>query len=170
MLKSSFSRLVMAWVLVGTLDILAAFIEFYIMRHTNPLVIFVGIASGIFGRAAFTGGPTMMVWGLIFHYLIALAFTAFFFWISPRIPSFRRRWILAGIGYGIFIWIIMRLIVLPLSRVHLLGFRPGMELIAAAILIVCIGIPLALTTPKVSGDATGHLSKDYTSLPGGSGG
>ena len=67
-----------AGVIVGTLDILAAFIQFYSKTQKNPIVVLNFIASGIFGKEAFTGGNKMAAFGLFFHYVIAFGFTLLF--------------------------------------------------------------------------------------------
>ena len=130
--------------IIGTLDILAAFIYYYLASgNKDVFVILRYIASAVFGKAALTGGVRMSIAGLIFHYLIAFAFTIFFFWIFPRLKLLSRNILLAGMVYGLFTWAIMNLVVVPLSKI---GTRPSNLLNAstnALILIVCIGIPLA---------------------------
>src|SRR4051812_34509050 len=66
-----------AWLglLAGTLDICAAFLSAYIQRGTPPEMILRGIASAVFGKEAMTGGPIMIFYGLIFHFIIAYSCT-----------------------------------------------------------------------------------------------
>ena len=87
-MNNSVSKIIKAGVIVGTLDILSAFIYYFIKTGKNPLNILLFIASGLFGKEAFAGGNKMMMIGLILHYFIAFAFTIFFFWIFPRIKGF----------------------------------------------------------------------------------
>jgi len=54
-----------AGLLVGTLDILAALFHYYISTHKNPLNVFKYIASGVFGKKAFTSGSSMITWGVV---------------------------------------------------------------------------------------------------------
>jgi hypothetical protein len=144
----NFKEIIKAGLLVGTLDILAACIQFFINTHKEPSVVFKFIASGVFGTAAFSGGTPMIIAGLAFHYVIALAFTFVFFAIYPKLHSFLRNKILTGIFYGAFIWSIMKFVVLPLSRIPSQPFTYSGAAIAMAILIMCIGIPLALMASK----------------------
>lgn len=142
--KSIFSfHVLKAGLLVGTLDILAAFLHYFIKTNKDPLPVLKFIASGIFGKEAFTGGNSMYTWGLVFHFIIAIAFTFFFFWIYSIFPSLFKYRLLTGIVYGLFIWAVMQFIVLPLSNAPKMAFRPLNAMLAAAILIICIGIPLA---------------------------
>ncbi len=104
------------------------------------------VASGIFGKEAFSGSNMMIIAGLVLHYSIAFAFTIFFFLLFPKIKAFSKNWILTGILYGIFIWIVMNLIVVPLSNIGSRPFTLVNALINVIILIVCIGLPLSFMT------------------------
>jgi hypothetical protein len=131
--------------LAGTLDILAAFTDFYISTGKSPVVIVSKfIASGVMGPKAFAGGTEMIVLGITLHYIITLFFTVFFFLIYPHVRLMRQnRWITA-ILYGLFAWAVMRFMVVPLSgtpRQQPLEF--GKALRAIVILIVMIGIPFS---------------------------
>lgn len=134
--------------LAGTLDILAALLHYFIKTNKDPLPVLKFIASGVFGKEAFTGGNSMYIWGLVFHFLIAIAFTVFFFWAYSLFPSLFKYRLLTGIVYGLFIWAVMQFIVLPLSNAPKMAFRPLNAMLAAGILIVCIGIPLAFLVGK----------------------
>jgi uncharacterized membrane protein YagU involved in acid resistance len=130
--------------LVGTLDISAAFLYYYTKTGKNPLRVLTFIASGIFGKAAFAGGSEMLLAGLALHYIIALTLTFFFFWLLSRLEGLRKVNLLVGIVYGIFVWAVMNLVVVPLSSVSKQPFQWDTALINVLILIACIGIPLAV--------------------------
>lgn len=147
--KSFFSRALSAGLLVGTLDILAASIQFYIKTGKDPLPVLKYIASGVFGPAASSGGMMMAAWGLLFHYFIAMSFTFFFFLLVKQFPSLVKYPVPAGIVYGVFTWSVMRFIVLPLSLVKMGPLVLKDAVIAAAILIVCIGIPLSYLAQRI---------------------
>ncbi len=142
-MKNLNSTIVKAGVIVGSLDILTAFIHYFIKTGKNPLNVLKFISSGIFGAAAFSGGNMMILSGLILHYIIAFAFTIFFFWLFPKIKIFSKSKTLTGIIYGIFIWVVMNLVVVPLSKIPNRPFNIGNSILAATILVVCIGIPLS---------------------------
>jgi hypothetical protein len=143
-MNSLISKTIKAGLIVGTLDILSAFI-YYFMKTGEKGVFNVlkFVASGVFGKAAFSGGNKMIIAGLVLHYIIAFAFTIFFFWLFPKIKAFSKNIILPGIVYGIFIWIVMNLVVVPLSNIGIGPFTIVNALINVIILIVCIGIPLS---------------------------
>ena len=132
--------IIFAGLLVGTLDMLAAVTVY----QANPGQIFKFIASGAFGAGrAFGGGPIMVVWGIAFHYAIAFAWTIAFFLVYPWFPMLWRNKYITGSLYGIFIWSIMNLIVIPLSAIPANPFNLTSATIAASILIVAVGLPIA---------------------------
>jgi hypothetical protein len=143
-MKTRNAKILQAGLITGTLDILSAFIYYYIKTgKTNFLVIFQFIASGIFGKDAGTGGTAMILAGLILHYAIAFSFTIFFFWLYPKIKVMSKDRILTAVVYGLFVWIVMNLIVVPLSNTVHRPFKIDGALINMGILIVCIGLPLS---------------------------
>jgi len=133
--------------LVGTLDILSAFVDYYASTGKNPLTILNYIASGIFGKSVIaTGGTGTMLAGLLLHYFIAFSFTVFFFWLCSSTKWLFVNWILRGFVYGIFIWVIMNLIVVQLSAVPhgpVSAMKFNKILKSALILIGMIGLPLS---------------------------
>jgi hypothetical protein len=141
------SALVRAWLIVGTLDIIAAIIQTFI-GGGNITRLMQYIASGVFGPAAFEGGTAYAVMGLAFHYVVALGWSTLFFLIYPRLTFAPTNRLLTGIGYGILVWFMMNRVVLPLSNVKMGPFDVQKAIIAALVLIVAIGIPLSLMASK----------------------
>ena len=90
----------------------------------------------------------MIVSGLILHYLVAFAFTIFFFWLFPKVKALSKNKIVTAIVYGIFTWMVMNLIVVPLSNVPARPFDISNAIINVLILIVCIGLPLSFMAAK----------------------
>jgi len=136
-------KIIGAGLLVGTLDISAAFVHYFLRTGNNPIAVLYFIASGVFGQDAFSDNKMMAVAGLIFHYCIAMTFTILFFALVRKFPLLTQHRMLTGTAYGIFIWIIMALIVLPLSGIPKHPLTLSNSLIAISILIVCIGLPLS---------------------------
>jgi hypothetical protein len=153
--NSFFSKLIKAWLFVGTMDITAATIQVWINRKNKDLdVIDVFksicryIASAIFGPSARTEGNEMVVAGLVFHYTIALLFTVLFFILFSKLRVIIINRLVTGIVYGVFVWAVMNRIVVPLSAIGSQKFDLSKALVACGILVVCIGIPLAMLAPK----------------------
>lgn len=91
---------------------------------------------------------TMALWGGCFHYVIALGWTVFFFSIYPKIPILDRNKYLTGLAYGLFVWLVMNLVVLPLSNVNRAPFDFMRAIQGIAILMACAGLPIALVVGK----------------------
>ena len=131
--------------IAGVLDGLAAVLLHLIRGGRTPERIFNYIASGVFGPAAMTGGTPMVLAGVGFHLLIAMGWTVLFFLLARQFHALRRNIIAAALAYGIFVWIMMNKVVLPLSRVQLPATVTWNSiLIGASVLVVCIGLPVAL--------------------------
>ncbi len=144
-MKSKFSAILKAGLLVGTLDILAAIVYYLIQTgKKDGFVILKYVASGLFGKDAFSGGNVMVLTGLFLHYIIAFAFTVLLFWLFPRVNPFLKNKILMGIIYGGFIWMVMNLMVVPLSSIGKQPFNAVSAIVNMLILIACIGIPLSI--------------------------
>jgi len=150
--KISLTTILLSGLLVGTLDILAAFVDFYISRGKNPLVILNYIAGAAVDKttAAGTGGALI---GLLFHYTIAFSFTILFFWLYARINWLSKNWIVTGIVYGLFIWLMVNQVILrftnltvpPINKIDIMKASK-----AALILICMIGLPLSFIAHNAS--------------------
>jgi hypothetical protein len=127
--------------IAGTLDALGAIIVY----QADPAQMFRYIASGAFGgEKAFAGGSIMVVWGVLFHYVIAFGWTVFFFSIYSSVPVLRKNRYITGTIYGVFIWVIMNRVVVPLSAITPRPFNFQSAVIGASILIVAVGLPIAM--------------------------
>ena len=143
MSRSLIVKALIAGLIAGSLDIIAAFIQTYIRSGKGPAVVLEFIASGAFRRGAFTSETMLILLGLMFHFIIALSFTLFFFWLADTFPKILDRKILTALLYAIFMWCITQFIVIPLSKIPSWPFNLTNAIIAILILFICIGIPIA---------------------------
>lgn len=95
----------------GTFDLTSAFLTFGIGVPR-------AIAGGLPGRAAFQGGAGTYFLGVTLHYLIALSGAAVYYSASRRLLFLREHTLVCGMFYGIGFYLVMNLIVLPLSALH----------------------------------------------------
>ena len=137
-------QVILIGLLAGLLDITAAITQFLLSGGSDPVRILLYVASGVFGKAAFEGGVGMALAGFGFHMFNAMAFTIFFFSVYPTIKRVTENPYVLSIGYGAFVWVVMNLIVVPLSNVSRGGFSLRSSIIGMVILIVCIGLPNAV--------------------------
>ncbi len=147
---SATSTILRTGLIAGTLDITAAITVYaFILDKATALQILQSVASGVFGRQAFTGGLTMGLTGLLFHYLIALTFTTAYHLVYPYLPFLKKHPVISGILFGVIVWSIMNLVVLPLSNCATRPLQLGPSLLGMAIIIVMIGLPVALLMKKL---------------------
>jgi hypothetical protein len=135
--------IILTGLLAGSLDILAACIDYYIKTGRGPEGVLRFIASGVFGNKAFTGTSIMIWLGLLFHFIIAFGLTIFLFIVYPKIKLLRLNIILTALIFGIVSWLITNLIIVPLSNTSI-PFKLPNALKAALILVITIGIPLSI--------------------------
>jgi hypothetical protein len=102
---------------VGTLDALDAIVFFGLRSGATPLGIFRGIAAGLVGPSARSGGLPTALLGVALHYFIAFGIVATFFVASRYIRILRRAPVWAGLLYGIAAYVVMNVVVLPLSAI-----------------------------------------------------
>ncbi len=148
-LKNLFTAILLTGLVAGTLDGLAAITHFLVKGDKNPAVIFKYIASGVFGKKAFTGGTTMVLWGVFFHFLIAYGLTVFYFWLYPRVKWLGENKIVAGLLYGIFAWIMTTRVIIPFfSQIKQAPLDLAKAIIPILILMLFIGLPISLMANK----------------------
>jgi hypothetical protein len=140
------SPILVATLVAGTLDILSAFL-FAGMSGVKPLGVLRFVASGPFGAAA-SPSPGWAAVGLAVHFSIMACMAAAYMLVASRIPALLRHPILAGLAYGLLLWLVMYWIVLPLrfampSPDTLWGI--GNALFSHCLLV---GIPVALVARR----------------------
>ena len=115
MAQRSIARaVVLGGLLGGALDLLFA-VSFAGYNGAAPSRVFEAIASGLLGDVAFSGGGGVEALGVICHFGLSILWAALFAALAWRAPALTRRPVLAGIGFGLFVFLCMRLVVLPLS-------------------------------------------------------
>jgi len=106
---------------LGTLDALFA-ISFWVSRGATAGAVFRSVAAGLLGKAAKTGGTSVAILGLGLHYFIATSMVLAYYLASRRLPWLVERPIAYGAAYGVFLYLFMNLVVLPLSAVGMPSF------------------------------------------------
>jgi len=136
--------IILATAVAGTLDLLSAFVFSALAPHpAGPGAIMRFVASGPLGDGALTGASAYVLAGYIVHFAIMTCMVSAYVLIAPSIPSLFSRPLIAGILYGLLLWVIMYWVVRPLRW-------PGMyprSLLGVAEAwfshIVCVGLPIA---------------------------
>ena len=136
-------NILIAGLIAGTLDILAAFLNAYLSSKIMPDAVLKYIASGVFGKSAFSGGIEMLFLGLLFHFIIAFACTSIFYLVYPMLPFLKFSLFVNAILIGIVAWVIPTQIIIPMSQITQPPFDISKALVAILILIFFLGLPIA---------------------------
>jgi hypothetical protein len=128
------------------------FIAAMLIYHLPALTVGKAVARGWFGREkAMTGGLDVSIIGIVSHYSILLVAAAIFVFASLRFPILRRRAAVAGILFGLCIYVVMHFVVLPLSAAGP-GNPKGVQLVEELLgHMFVIGLPIALWARKFLG-------------------
>jgi hypothetical protein len=141
-----YKRLLITILIAGTLDITSAYVNIFIKTGRISRKMFQYIAGGALGlKNTLNGGVSVILLGIFFHYFIVLCFTLFFFLLYRKNRIFGINKYLAALLFGIFIWAVMNLVVLPLSALPPSKIRIGNALLDSLILAVMIGLPVSLS-------------------------
>ena len=145
MRKSPRSAILVGGFAAGTLDILMAM---YTWSWRVPRAV----AGGVLGPGVFKS-ESLAVWslGLALHFVIALGAAAIYYLASRRLGFLREHAIVCGVFYGIAIWLVMSLVVVPLSALHSMGPFEYWSMVQGLLVhMVLIGLPIAFAVKKLS--------------------
>ena len=135
--------------IVGTMDITSAFI-LAISRGSTVTRLLQFVASGLIGPKAFEGGTATALLGLGLHFVIAFSLVAVFYVASRSLGFIPRHAVISGLIYGLIVFGVMNLIVLPLSAAKPRHSLTG-DLIQIGIHMFVIGLPTSLLIRRFSG-------------------
>lgn len=125
--------------IAGTLDLIAAYLTF---GRNVPR----GIARGLIGSSAFQGGIAPYVLGIALHFFIAFSAAAIYYAASRKLDFLIGHPIVCGLFYGIAIFLVMNLVVLPLSAIHFRGPFSLQGLITGLVAhMLIIGLPITFS-------------------------
>jgi hypothetical protein len=118
------------------------------LKGVKPSELWQGVASGLLGPESFRRGNTSVALGLLFHCLIAFVAAAVFTETSHYFPLLAIHYLISGASFGVLVFMVMNLIVIPLSA---MAKRPVtlQGVIAQVIIhIVCVGLPVAIAASR----------------------
>lgn len=128
----------------GALDLLFA-VSFAGYNGAAPGRVFRVIASGLLGNAAFSGGAGVEVLGIVCHFGLSLLWAVLFAAVATHVPSLSRRPAVAGMAFGVLVFLCMRLAVLPLSAYpRAVTFPPLATALDLLSHMLLFGMPIAL--------------------------
>ena len=131
-------------VLAGLLDIVFA-ISFAGWNGTAPARLLQIVASGLVGTAAFSGGAGTATLGLLVHFALSIGWAGIFLALTTLRPALALHPYVSGVAFGVVVFLVMRLVVLPLSAFPFpVSFKPlatTLDLLSHTLLF---GVPIAL--------------------------
>ena len=132
--------------IAGLLDMTSAYMTF---GRFMPI----GIAGGLVGKSALHVSAGLYVLGLCIHYFIAFSAAAVYCLASRKLPFLRDHFFVCGLFYGIGVFVVMNLVVLPLSAYHAMGpytYRGLVQGILAHMFL--IGLPISASLRVLSSE------------------
>ncbi len=141
-------QILITTIIAGCLDITGACTQAYISRSITPDVLLKHIASGFFGKVAFTGGIGIMAIGLLVHFFIVFACTISFFSLYPKLKFLHHNIIINSFLIALVAWTVTNLVIIPMSNITAAPFNYLRAMIGFAILFICIGLPISISAKK----------------------
>jgi hypothetical protein len=128
----------------GALDLATAF---FLYGRGVPRVI----AAGLVGRQALHGGPATYVLGVALQLFIAVSAAAVYYAASRRLTFLKDHFLVCGLFYGIAVYLVMNLIVVPLSALHFAGpFQLHALIQGLLVHMLLIGLPISFSVRRFS--------------------
>lgn len=130
--------------IAGLLDMTSAYITF---GRYMPI----GIAGGLVGPAGRHVNASQYVLGLCIHYFIAFSAATVYCLASKKLDFLRDHFFVGGLFFGIAVFLVMQLVVLPLSAYHAMGpyqYRGLVQGLLAHMFL--IGLPISISLRVLS--------------------
>ncbi len=129
--------------LAGALDIVYACVYWALKANVAPTRIFQSVAAGLLGEASFEGGAATAALGLVLHFFIACTMALAYYLAARRWPVLARHPVPLGIVYGLLLYVVMNLVVVPLSAAGGGSKDPLWITLTVAVHAFFIGLPIA---------------------------
>jgi uncharacterized membrane protein YagU involved in acid resistance len=135
---------IVAGLLAATLDIVFACTFWALQANVSVRRILQSIAAGIYGRASFSGGTTTAVIGLGLHLGITLCMALFYAVLAARCLRLRQQPLRCGALYGVLLYALMTLVVVPLSAAVPQSTLPLWVVSSLVAHVLLVGVPIAV--------------------------
>jgi hypothetical protein len=119
---------------------------YYWLKGFPPLRIWQGVASSLLGRDALTQGWRSGLFGIFLHVCVAYTVATIFVLLARRISMLTRQAVLAGLVYGLGVFLVMNRVVVPLTRIGRRPLTVESLLVQLVLHLFAIGLPIALIT------------------------
>ncbi|NJN55819.1 MAG: hypothetical protein HC804_14390 [Anaerolineae bacterium] len=134
--SSQLRSIALGGMFIFIIQLIHQWIVITLIQGTPFILVWQYIASGALGESAFAGGNATVLLGLFFHLVISFVIAGVFILSADRITLLRRYPIASGLLYGFGVFIIMNMIVTPLSAAPPIP-APTMPWLIEGILNIC---------------------------------
>lgn len=136
----------------GTMDIGAA----ALINMLDPRIILRFIAGGLLGKAALQGGAGVVWLGLLLQWAMSLVIAAIFVLAAVRLRWMTARWILAGLAYGVIVFVVMNYVVMPVSAWHRINHFTPAKFVENLLAMLVFGLIIAFCAKRFPGAPFGR--------------
>ena len=155
------SSIAWRWVMLGglglaTLDALFA-TQFWRVAAAMPWTrVFQSVAAGVLGLEASVAGGESTAWlGVGLHYGIAMCFVVFYTLVAARVGALVRRPLTFGTLYGLALYLVMNLVVIPFSAIGHLPKFDNVPWVASSIVMHAVfGLICAFAARRALSDVS----------------
>lgn len=157
----SASAIAWRWVVFGgfalaTLDGLFATTFWRVAAGVPWTRVFQSVAAGVLGSEASTAGGESTAWlGIGLHYAIAMCFVVAYTLVAVRADALVRRPLVFGTLYGLVLYVVMNLVVIPLSAIgHLPKFDDVPWVTSSIVMHAVFGLICAFAARRALADVS----------------
>lgn len=133
-----------AGLVIGILVGADMLIFYRLTQNVPPVLALQYFASGLLGAAAFAGGYTSALLGVLIHFAISFVVAAVFILAARWIALVRRTVFVSALVYGAAVNLFMSTVVLPLSAAPKLPVTSVIVVHGVIADAVFVGLPLAI--------------------------
>lgn len=133
--------------IAGTIDIGAA----ALINRVDPRLILHFIAGGVQGAAALHGGAASAWLGLFLQWGMSLVIAAVFVLAALRLRWLTARPVLAGLAYGVVVFLVMNYVVMFFSAWHRINHFPPDKFVMNLVAMLVFGLIVAFCARRVLG-------------------
>jgi hypothetical protein len=148
--NSLLRQIVLGGLIIGTAD--AIIYHWFVSSVLGgyPLTsVYQYMASGALGESAFAGGIATALLGVLFHFMVSFVVAGVFILSANRISVLRRYPFVGSLLYGFGVFIVMNMIVIPLSAAPPLPAPTTPQLVMNILdHILVVGLPLGIIVQR----------------------
>lgn len=131
----------------GTVDIGTA----ALINMLDPRVILRFVAGGVQGKAALQGGAQSAWLGLCLQWGMSIVIAAIFVIAATRLRWLTARWAMAGLAYGVVVFVVMDYVVMPLPAWRRINHFSAAALAMNLVATLVFGLIVAYAARKLLG-------------------